>query len=505
LIIPDFTYLEQIRNKLKGVILTHGHEDHIGATPFLHQEFNLPIFATPFTLALVREKFSEYPGMKPAKLFPFKAGARFEVSSFGVETVHINHSIVQAAALAFETAHGYLVHLTDWKIDYTPLEGDVTDLKKFASLGKKGVLALFSDSTNAVVEGSTLSEKEVLKKIRKICAQHKGRILVTLFSSNIDRVQGLARIAKDLGRTLALVGRSMHENTEAARGLGLLSFDGMKVLDIEDTAGLPQEKVMVLATGTQGEPRSVLSRMAHEEFKPFKIQEGDLVLFSSKKIPGNEKNINYVINNLSRHGAEVIFESVHDIHTSGHAHQDELELAMRKLRPKYLVPIHGDYFHLNKHAHLGRDWGIKPENIFVLENGQQLHVENGKAFLGNEVPMGRVFVDGTGIGEVNPLIIRDRKHLSNTGLVVCVLMIDRHKGEILRGPELISRGFVTEAENQDLFDRAKKAVLDCLEETNWESRTDFGEVQEDVRLALLRFFRRELDRKPIVIPIVQEI
>lgn len=505
LIIPDFSYLRQIKNKLKALILTHGHEDHIGATPFFHQEFNLPIFCTPFTQALIRKKFAEYPGMKAPKFFSFKAGDRFEAASFGVETMHINHSIIDAAALAFETAEGYLVHLTDWKIDDTPLNCPTTDLKKFAQLGKKGVLALFSDSTNAPVEGATLSEKEVLKKIKKICARHKGRILITLFSSNIDRVQGLAKMAAELGRTLALVGRSMHENTEAARELGMLSFDGLKVVDIENTRGLPPEKVMVLATGTQGEPRSVLSRIANGQFKPFKVGDGDLILFSSKKIPGNEKNIYHVINNLSRQGAEIIFESVHDIHTSGHAQQDELETAVKKLRPRYFVPIHGDFFHLQKHAHLGQEWGIKPQNALVIENGQPLIFEKGVLTQGTEVTTGRVFVDGTGLGEVDALIMRDRKHLSNTGLLVCVLMIDRRKGEIIRGPELISRGFVTEAENKDLFIRAKQAVLDTLEATDWQSRTDFGEVQEEVRLALTRFFRRELDCKPIVIPVIEEI
>lgn len=504
LIIPDFTYLHSIREKLKGVIFTHGHEDHMGASPFLLKEFNIPVFGSAFTIGLIRGKLTEYSLPKTPRLNVFTPGDRLEIGSFVIDTIFVNHSIIGACGLVFRTEGGSLVHLTDWKIDKNPVDDRVIDLKKFADLGKEGVLALFSDSTNAYAEGKTLSEKEVRGNLQKIFAKHRGRIIVALFSSNIHRIQSLARIAKELGRSLALVGRSMQENTELARELGALSFDGINLIDVEDMNGLPPEKVMLLATGTQGEPRSVLSRMAVGEFKPFKIGEGDLVLFSSRSIPGNEQNIGYMVNHLYRHGAVVISDSVKGIHSSGHAHQEEIEIILKKLKPKYLIPIHGEYRHMAKQAALAEEWGMKKENILLIENGDTLLFEGDKARRFGDVPTGRVFVDGHGVGDVSHVVIRDRKHLSETGIVICVLMIDRKSGEILRGPEIISKGFTT-ADNTELVERAKKGVLEALGKFNFEARTDLAEVQEEVRLTLMRFFRKELDRKPVIIPVIQEV
>lgn len=504
MIIPDFAYLREIKHKLKAVVFTHGHEDHIGAVPFLSREFCLPIYATPFTLGLIKEKLEEYNLPKTPKLNLFTPGDAFTIGSFEFDTVYVNHSIIDAAALVIQTSHGPIVHVTDWKIDPTPPNGQMTDLKKFAHYGKKDPILLFSDSTNAGQPGATLSEKEVMSKLKKICADHDGRIIVTLFASNIHRVQSLAKIAGSIGRRIALVGRSMKENTNLARQIGKLSFEGVEIIDVEETNNYPPDEVMILATGTQGEPRSVLSRMASNAFKPFKIQDGDLVLFSSKMIPGNEKNVYGVINNLSRHGARVVYESVYDIHTSGHAHQEELKTLIKKVKPKYFVPIHGEYRHLLKHRDLAIKCGIKPSNVFVIENGTTLTVEDGNVYPLGEVPTGRVFVDGRGVGDVGEVALRDRRHLADTGIVICVLMIDRKSGEILHGPELISRGFIEE-KNSAILDRAKEGVLECLKNINWETRTDSVEVKEEVRVNLRRFFNKELDRKPVVIPVIQEV
>lgn len=505
LIIPDFSYLHQIKPKLKGIIFTHGHEDHAGAIPFLLKEINLPIYATPFTAGLIRQKLTEYPLPKTPQLHVFKAGETVQIGSFEIETIFVNHSIIDACALAFKTSQGYLIHLTDWKIDKTPIEGATTDLKKFSELGKKGVLALFSDSTNVEQPGSTLSEKEVDRQLKKICVKHKGRILVTLFASNMQRIQALARIAKSLKRSLAFVGRSMHENTALARELGSLNLSGIDILDIEETKNLPPEKVMVLVTGSQGENRSVLSRMAYNQFKPFQIQKGDLVLFSSKVIPGNEKNIFNVIDHLFRHGAEVIYKSAQDIHTSGHARQDELKEAIKRLKPKHFIPIHGEYRHLVRHAELAEEVGIKKEHIFIIEDGQSLEFENKQGSLGEVVVTGRVFVDGRGVGDVSDLVLRDRRQLSDTGFVICVMMIDKVKGDIVRDPELISRGFVDEKENPDILNQARKKVLEMISSINLEARTDLVEVQEEVRLTLRKFFKKTLERKPVVIPLILEV
>ncbi|MDO8519066.1 MAG: ribonuclease J, partial [Deltaproteobacteria bacterium] len=502
LIIPDFTYLNSIRKKLKGVIFTHGHEDHAGAAPFLLKEFFMPAYGSAFTIGLIREKLTEYSLPKTPRLNVFTPGDRLEIGSFVIDTIFVNHSIIGACGLVFHTEEGSLVHLTDWKIDKNPVDGHVIDLKKFDAIGREGVLALFSDSTNAFAEGKTISEKEVRVNLHKVLSKHPGRIIVSLFSSNIHRVQSLAKIAKELGRSLALVGRSMHENTDLARSLGALNLDGINVIDVEQTSELLPEKVMLLATGSQGEPRSVLSRMAVGEFKPFKIREGDLVLFSSRTIPGNEQNVGYMINHLTRHGAVVVSE-MKGIHTSGHAHQEEIEIILKKLKPRYLIPIHGEYRHLAKQGDLAAGWGMKRENILVIENGDTLLFEGGKAHRFGEVPTGRVFVDGHGVGDVSDMVIRDRRHLSQTGIVICVLMIDRKSGEILRGPELISKGLTME--NAEIMDRAKKGVLEAINKFSIEARTDLAEVHEEVRLTLMRFFRKELDRKPMVIPVIQEV
>ncbi|EKD41921.1 MAG: hypothetical protein ACD_73C00440G0001, partial [uncultured bacterium] len=505
LIIPDFSYLHEIKHKLKGLVLTHGHEDHIGATPFFLKEFPIPVYGTPFTMGLIEKKLDEYKPPKMPKLFTFKPGDKVPIDGFELDSIVVNHSILDPSGLALKTKGGWIVHLTDWKIDKTPLDGQMIDLKKFSKLGHDGVLMYLCDSTNVTQTGATLSEKEVAKRIKKICLKHKGRIIITMFSSHVQRIQSLATLAKETGRVLALCGRSMKENINIARLLGALSFEGVKLVDVEDTKNYDPDKVMVLVTGTQGEPRSALTRMAFNEFKPFKIASGDLVLFSSRMIPGNEKNIFNVINNLSRHGAKVMYESVHEIHTSGHAHQDELKEVFKRVKPKHFIPIHGSYYHLKRHSELAEDWGLKSKNTFIIENGESILIENQKVTRDGAISTGRVFVDGSGIGDVDEPVLRDRRHLASTGFVTCVVMINRRSGEILREPDLITRGLFNETENTDMIKRAKGAVKDFLESVNWETRTDMAEIKDEVRLTLQRFFRRELERKPIVIPVVLEV
>lgn len=506
LIIPDFDYLYTIKDKLKGLILTHGHEDHIGATPFFLKEFPIPVYGTPFTMGLIEKKLDEHNLPKRPKLVTYQSGDKIPIEGFEVDSIFVNHSILDPAGLAIKTDEGWIVHLTDWKIDKTPIDDKVIDLKKFSRLGKEGVLAYLCDSTNVTQTGATLSEKEVYKRIKKICIKQKGRIIITLFSSHVHRVQLLANLARETGRVLALCGRSMRENTQIARLLGALSFEGITVIDIEETKNYPDDKVMVLVTGTQGEPRSVLTRMAYGEFKPFSIGQGDLVLFSSRMIPGNEKNIFNVINHLSKHGARVMYEAIHEIHTSGHAHQDELREVFKRVKPKYFIPIHGSYYHLKKHTELTEDWGLNKDNSFVIENGETLTFDKGVALRDGVVSTGRVFVDGRrGRGDIDAPVLRDRKHLANTGFVTCVVMINRRTGEVLREPELITRGVFNEAENSDILNRGKEAVTEFLAGVNWEIRTDMTEIQDEVRFTLQRFFRRELEKKPIVIPVVLEV
>lgn len=504
LIIPDFSYLKEIRHKLRGLVLTHGHEDHIGAVPFLLREFDLPVYGTAFTLGLVRRKLLEHAGVK-AQFHLVKQGDFFEVGPFELESLYINHSIIDAMAVAIHTSQGVVMHLTDWKIDKHSLDGRCTDLKRFSQLGKKGVLALLCDSTNVDQPGSTLSEREVAKQIKKICSKHQGRILVTLFASNIHRVQSLAHIAQSLGRKLAFLGRSMKENTTLARELGQLKLDGLEILDIEEAQGLPDKELMVLATGSQGEERAALSRIAYNQFKAFQLRDGDMVLFSSKIIPGNEKNIFGVIDNLYRSGARVLYESVHEMHTSGHAHQEELKEAIKRLKPKHFIPIHGAYHHLVKHRNLAIKAGVKLDHAIVIENGQPLIFDGGFAYPDEPVKIGRIFVDGRGVGDVNELVMRDRRQLADTGIITCVLMIDRLTGEIVRGPDFVSRGFAHSKENPDLFDRAKQHLLKGLQKFEREDWTNSSRVQEEVRVNLRQFFKKELERKPVVIPIVLEI
>lgn len=505
LIIPDFTYLHTIKRKLKGIVFTHGHEDHCGATPYLLKEIDLPVYATPFTLELIRSKLKEFPPPKTPKLNRFIPGETLHLSPFEIETVYINHSIIDATSLAFKLDGGYVVHLTDWKIDKTPLGGKTTDLKKFKSFTREGVIALLGDSTNADRPGHTLSEREITRQIKKIASHHRGRIIITLFSSNMERVQELINIGRDLKRNVAFVGRSMHENTAIARSIGRLSLEGVNVVDVEQTRGMPDDRVLLLVTGTQAEPGSVLSRIAHDEFKPFKIRRGDLVLFSSRNIPGNEKNISNMINHLCRRGAKVLYEPDYDIHTSGHAHQEELKTILETLKPTYFIPIHGEYRHLVKHAELAVASGVKPGNVFIIENGRTLQLQKNSAVLDGHAPVGRVFIDGKGIGDVSQVVIRDRRHLADTGFVLCILMINRATGEVMRGPELISRGLTSEEESHDLISRAKKSVAKLITDLNAEVRTDPAELQEEVRVTLQRFFRKELDRKPVVIPVIMEV
>ncbi len=503
LIIPDFTYLKSIEKKLRGIVLTHGHEDHVGGVPFFLREFDVPIYGSPFTLGLVRRKMEECPWNCGYTYKPFQPGETIQVGSFCIDTIFVNHSIIDACALAIHTSLGAVVHLTDWKIDRQ--SELMTDVKKFSALGKKGVLALLSDSTNVYQLGSTLSEKAIAQKLKKICTAHQGRILVTLFASNINRIQALAGVARLTGRKMAFVGRSMHENTTLARSQGKLDLDGVTLLPIEETEHIPPQELIVLLTGSQGEERSALTRIAYNQFKPFQIHSGDLVLFSSKIIPGNEKNIFGVIDSLYRHGAKVLYESVHEIHTSGHAHQDELKEAIKRLKPKYFIPIHGSYRHFVKHAELAQKCGVKDDHILITENGYPLSFDKEGCERLEEIPTGRVFVDGSGVGDVSDLVLRDRKHLSDTGIVICILMLDRVTGDVVRGPELICRGFTDEKENGLILEQAKSKLLDLLSEKKREDKTDLVAMQEEVRLTLRRFFKKELERKPVLIPVVLEV
>ena len=501
LVIPDFQYLKENADRVKSVILTHGHEDHIGAMPFFLKEFSVPVFGTNFTLELLKEKLKEHDLLDQTDLRKIMPGDVNRFGPFKVEFISVNHSIVDGVGLAIDTPEGMLIHSGDFKIDPTPVAGQFTDLRRFAHFGERGVLALFSDSTNAEKEGSTISEKDVRLTLENIIRTCQGRLIVATFASNISRIRQVIELAAKFDRKVVFNGRSMITNVGIAREQGFLSIpDGMEISD-RKIDRVPEQRVTVITTGSQGEPMSALTRMARGEHKSIKIKKGDTIILSSRFIPGNEKAITSVINSLYRRGANVVYEKISEIHTSGHAKRDELKHMLHLVRPKYFIPIHGEYRHLVQHAGLALDTGVPRENILIAEDGDVISFENHKMRLEETVHAGRTLIEGKGVGHTGETVLRDRRRLSEHGMVIVVLTVDEQTGETIHGPEIISRGFVFEDLRGDILEDAKSIVLELLDGLD-RSTIEWHGVGLDIQKRLKRFFYKVIERRPLIVPVI---
>ncbi|HEX7227944.1 MAG TPA: ribonuclease J [Candidatus Binatia bacterium] len=504
LVIPDISYLLENKHKLKAIVLTHAHEDHMGAVPYVLERLSVPIYATRLTLGLLSNRVREHGLEDVADVREITAGKLWELGPFKLEGIRVTHSLMDCLALAIQTPVGTVIHTGDFKIDNTPMEGEMFDFQRFAAYGEKGVLLLLSDSTNVERRGHTGSEREVGTNLEQIFRQSTGRVLVSTFASSIPRIQQVLEISERCDRRVILSGRSMVRNSQVAADLGYLRLPRSFMTENDRWQDLAPDRVTFLTTGSQGEPLSVLHRVALNDHKTIKIQSGDNVILSSKFIPGNEKIISNLINHLYRRGAEVHYEKVSEIHVSGHASQEELKTMLQLTRPRFFVPIHGEYRHLVRHQRLAQEVGVPESNCFILEDGDVLEITAQGAHKTTPVQVGKVFVDGKGIGDVGPIVIRDRRHLSEDGMVLAVLAIHQQSGEIVAGPDLISRGFVRDEEGEEILEQARKVVLETVSGMNRETRADRAELQEEIRIALRRYFRKKLERRPVVLPYIVE-
>ncbi len=503
--IPDISYLIENREKVKAFIITHGHEDHVGALPFVLPEINAPIYATTLTIGLIEAKLTEHGLLGSTVFETVRPRDVVSVGPFEVEFIRVSHSIVDGCGLAITTPAGVVVHTGDFKFDQTPVDGEVLDYARFSEYGERGVLALMSDSTNVEKEGYTISEKEVGLRIDTVFGRCEGRIILATFSSNIHRIQQVFDAAVKHGRKVILNGRSMVANSAIARTLGYLSASDGLIVEMSELSKLPPDRVVLLTTGSQGEPMSALTRMAVDSHKQIKVQPGDTIILSSKFIPGNERAISTMMNHLYRRGAEVIYEKVSEIHVSGHASREELKIMINMVKPKYFIPVHGEYRHLVLHARLARQVGVEHENAMVAEDGDIVEFNGAGAGITGRVESGRIFIDGKGVGDVGSLVIKDRMHLSKDGMVLAVVVLNMTTGDVTSGPDIISRGFVLEEEGAELIERAKFEVVEALKELGPEACTEGSEVKSTVKRVLRKLFNKELQRRPVILPIVIEV
>ena len=503
LVIPDITYLKNNIEKVKGFVITHGHEDHIGALPYVLKEINVPVYATRLTMGLIENKLKEHNLTGQVKRKVVKFGQSINLGQFRIEFIKTNHSIVDAAALAIYSPAGIVVHTGDFKVDYTPVFGDAIDLQRFAELGKKGVLALMCDSTNAERPGFTPSERTLGKTFDALFEEHKNtRILIATFASNVDRVQQIINSAYKFGRKVVVEGRSMVNIIEVATNLGCLSIPDKTLIDIEQLKNYPREKTVIITTGSQGESMAALSRMAEDNHKKISIGPGDTVIFSSNPIPGNEKAVTNVINELLVKGADVIFQ---DVHVSGHACQEEIKLIYSLVHPRYAIPVHGEYKHLIAQAKIARELGIDKERIFILRSGDVLEMSEESAAVTGKVPVGDILVDGLGVGDVGNIVLRDRQHLAEDGIMIVVLSLDGATDQLVSGPDIVSRGFVYVRESDELMEEAhivvSEAVNGCLD----RGISDWGKLKNAIKDSLGDYVWKKTKRRPMILPIIMEV
>ncbi len=502
LVIPDITYLQENIDKVKGFVITHGHEDHIGALPYVLHELNIPVYATRLTMGIIEHKLEEHNLLKNTRRKVVKFGQSINLGQFRVEFIRTNHSIVDAAALAIYSPAGTVVHTGDFKVDYTPVYGDPIDLQRFAEIGKKGVLAIMCDSTNAERPGFTASEKTVGRALDFLFEEHtNNRIIVATFASNVDRVQQIINTAHKCGRKVAVEGRSMVSIIDIAQKLECIQIPENTLVDIDSLKNYPSNQQVIITTGSQGESMAALSRMANGQHRKVSIGPGDTVIFSSHPIPGNEKAVTNIINELQMKGADVIFQ---DVHVSGHACQEDIKLIYTLVKPKYSVPVHGEYRHLIAQAKIARELGIAKENIFILHSGEILEMDDESAAVKGKVPVGAILVDGLGVGDVGNVVLRDRQHLAEDGIVIVVFGLDKENGQLVSGPSIVSRGFVYVRESDKLIDDATDLVLDEVTEALDRGITDWGKLKSIVKDRLSDYIWKKTKRRPMIMPIIMD-
>ncbi|MCJ7831736.1 MAG: ribonuclease J [Dehalococcoidia bacterium] len=505
LVIPEVTYLLEQRQKVRGVVLTHGHEDHTGSLPFLLPQLPVPVYGTPLALGLVQEKLREFGLDQTADLRRIRAGDSLRLGGLTLEFIRVSHSIPDGVAVAAHTPAGLVLHSGDFKFDQTPVDGELTDFRRFAELGEQGVLLLLSDSTNAIREGFTPSESAIGQTFESIFRTAPRRINVSCFASHIHRIQQVLDVAARLGKKVAVNGKSMAANTRIAAELGYLRVPEGTLVRLDDLKRFPPDQGVIITTGSQGEPLSAVARMAVGEHKQIEILPGDTVIFSARVIPGNEKSIARTVNNLFRQGAQVITEDVlPGVHVSGHPSQEELKLMLNLTRPRFFVPVHGEYRHLHYHAQLARQVGIPEDHIFLLENGEVLEVTPAWGRVVRKVPAGRVFVDGKGVGDVGDIVLRDRQHLAQDGMVVVVIGFDK-AGTVVAGPDIVSRGFAHLPEDDALFEEARGLIVTVLDGCSVEEKTDWTLIKQRIRSVLRKFLQKTMDRRPMILPVIIEI
>ena len=503
LVIPDFTYLKDNISKVKGLMITHGHEDHIGAIPYMMKEMNIPIYATKLTMGIIEHKLKEHNLVNCTKRKVVKFGQSINLGKFRIEFIKTNHSIVDAAALAIYSPAGTVVHTGDFKIDYTPVFGDAIDLQRFAEIGKKGVLALMCDSTNAERPGFTQSEKTIGKTFDTLFEEHKNtRIIIATFASNVDRVQQIINSAYKFDRKVVVEGRSMVNIIETATSLGYLDIPDKTLIDIEQLKNYPDEKTVIITTGSQGESMAALSRMAGNMHRKISIGPGDTVIFSSNPIPGNEKAVTNIINELMMKGADVIFQ---DVHVSGHACQEEIKLIYTLVQPKYAIPVHGEYKHLKAQAKIAGELGIEKENIFILSSGDVLELDNESAAITGKVQTGGILVDGLGVGDVGNVVLRDRQHLAEDGIMIVVLALDKYTNQLVSGPDIVSRGFVYVRESDALMEEARDIISIGIDSCLDKGIADWGKIKSTIKDSLSEFVWKKTKRRPMILPIIMEV
>lgn len=504
-VIPDITYLLENREMVRGIVLTHGHEDHIGALPYVLRQLNVPVYGTRLTLGLLQGKLREAGILGQTKLVAVKPRDSVTIGPFKVEFIRVSHSIPDAVAIAIRTPVGIIVHTGDFKFDQTPVDGEVTDFHKFAELGDQGVLVLLADSTNAERPGYTMSERTVGQTFDETFQNAKNRIIVATFASNVHRLQQVINAAHKYGRKVAVSGRSMVNVVNIATELGYLTYPEDIMIDLDDINDYPANEVVIITTGSQGEPMSALTRMANADHRQVEIIPGDTVIISATPIPGNERMVSRVINSLFKQGAEVIYEKFSGIHVSGHPSQEELKLMLNLVRPKFFVPVHGEYRHLIKHAHLAREMGMDEANIFVAENGQVLEFNRRNGRIAGRTTAGKVLVDGLGVGDVGNIVLRDRKQLAQDGILIVVVTMNKETGAVVAGPDIVSRGFVYVREAEKLMDEAKEKVKTAIERTQVRGNADWAAIKTGIRDSIGKFLYEKTRRRPMILPIIMEV
>lgn len=506
LVLPDFTYVERNADRIRGIVITHGHEDHIGGLPYLLKVLNVPVYGTKLTVGLIQGKLREHGLLNSASLNVIKPGDVITLGSFTVEAIHVNHSIPDALGLAIRCEGGTIVHTGDFKIDTTPIDGGMMDLGRLAEIGQEGVLCLMSDSTNAERPGFTESERKVGESFETLFRKAgNNRIIVATFSSNIHRVQQIMNVAASLGRKVALVGRSLENVVSISAELGYLNIPEGIVIDINMINRYPADKLVIITTGSQGEPMSALTRMAFSDHRKVEIHPNDYVIISATPIPGNEKTVSRVVNELMKLGADVVYEKMYEVHVSGHACQEELKMIMGIVKPKYFIPVHGELKHLRKHAGLALSMGIPKENILIADNGRVAEISKKALRCTSTVPAGRVFVDGYGVGDVGSVVLRDRKHLAQDGLVIVAVCIDRESGMIVSGPDVVTRGFVYVKESEELINAAREVAVEAIEAQTDGGYFDWNSIKASLRDEISHLMYERTKRSPMILPVIMEV